>query len=510
VGSERRGGFPGEPASVCRRPDHHDRGAHWRRRHPLSGRITVVGLGPAGPELLTAATLAAIDEHPVRFLRTARHPAAVSVPGAVSFDGHYEGADRIEDVYRAIVADLVAAASDHGRVLYAVPGSPAVAEHTVELLRASEEVELTVLAALSCLDLVWARLGVDPLRDGVRVVDGQRFGTEAAGERGPLLILQCDRPSVLADIKLAVDDPGDASVVVLHHLGLPDERIDTVAWNDLDRVTPDHLTSLWVPSLASPVGRELLELADLVRHLRDACPWDRVQTHETLRPYVIEEAYEVVDAIDRGDPAELEEELGDLLFQVYFHATLAAESGDFDLAAVARSIHDKLVRRHPHVFDPDNSHPDWDGLKALEKGPRGTLDGVPHTFPALAYAQKIQRRAAKVGFDWADVEGAWPKVDEEIRELRAAGPGQVEEELGDLLFACVNVARHLGVDAEVALRGATAKFVSRFTRVEEVASARGIEMSTAGLAVLDAIWDEVKGLAGPDPAGPDPAGPAGA
>ncbi|HEY2428319.1 MAG TPA: SAM-dependent methyltransferase, partial [Acidimicrobiales bacterium] len=187
--------------------------------------MTVVGLGPAGPGLLTRDTTEAIAGTAVRFLRTTRHPAAEAVPGATSFDDHYERADTIEAVYAAIVDDLVAAASTHGHVLYAVPGSPAVAERTVEMLRADPRVEVDVVPALSCVDLAWVRLGVDPLAEGARIVDGHRFEVEAAGERGPLLVLQCDRPEVLAAVKLSADDGGP--VTVLHHLGLPDERVET-------------------------------------------------------------------------------------------------------------------------------------------------------------------------------------------------------------------------------------------------------------------------------------------
>ena len=421
-------------------------------------------------------------------MRTSRHPAASAVPGARSFDERYESAPTLDAVYARIVDDLAAAAAEHGHVLYAVPGSPAVAERTVELLRVDPRVEVDVVPALSCVDLAWVRLGVDPLADGARIVDGHRFEVEAAGERGPLLVLQCDRPDVLSTIKLSTD--GGEPVTVLHHLGLPDERVETVSWDELDRVRPDHLTSLWVPVLAAPVGRELARFAELVRTLRHECPWDRRQTHASLRPYVLEEAYEVVDAIDGGDVEELEEELGDLLFQVFFHATIGAEEGLFDLAGVARGIHDKLVRRHPHVFGGEAL--DWETIKGREKVRAGTMDGVPGALPALLFAQKLQRRAAGVGFDWEDVEGAWPKVLEEIEEVRAASPDEVEGELGDLLFACVNVARHLGVDPEVALRGAATKFGSRFGEVERLAAARGIDLGTAGLAVLDRLWDEVK------------------
>jgi tetrapyrrole methylase family protein/MazG family protein len=399
--------------------------------------VVVVGLGPAGADLLTAGTLATIEAVPHRFLRTRRHPAAEAVPGAADFDEVYETAASFEDVYAAIVEALVAAATEHGEVLYAVPGSPVVAERAVELLLADERIEVELLPALSFLDLAWARLGVDPVALGARLVDGRRFEVEAAGERGPLLIGQCDQPHVLSEIKLSLDDGPE--VVVLQRLGLDDESVRTVAWDDLDReVVPDHLTSLWIPRLAEPVASEVERFHQLVRRLRAECPWDAEQTHASLTRHLLEETYEVLDALDHVDEeagtgfADLEEELGDLLFQVVFHSVLAAEEGQFTLADVARGIHDKLHARHPHVFDPqpgvnDTAHltAEWERRKVQEKGRESVMDGIPAALPALAYAAKVQKKAASQGVDWRTlVPGGDPwarAVLDLVDELRASG-----------------------------------------------------------------------------------------
>jgi tetrapyrrole methylase family protein/MazG family protein len=287
--------------------------------------------------------------------------------------------------------------------------------------------------------------------------------------------------------------------------------VRSVAWNDLDReIEPDHLTTLWIPELAAPVGAELVRFHELVRTLRVACPWDREQTHASLKRHLLEESYEVldaIDAIDGGDAdagfAELEEELGDLLFQVVFHSVLGAEEGRFTLADVARGIHDKLVYRHPHVFaavevdGTDAVLANWEELKAAEKSRASLMEGIPSALPALAYAAKVQKRAASVGFDWDDVAGALPKIAEELGELVEvlSEPDDAAEELGDLLFAVVNVARHLGVDAEGALRAATAKFRARFEGVELLAADRGLALRSLDMAALDALWDEVKASA---------------
>ncbi len=323
-------------------------------------RIDVVGLGPAGPELLTEAARALLGGGRPVYLRTGRHPAAQSVSEARTFDHSYEEASSLDAVYRSIVEDLVAAARAEGAIVYAVPGSPSVAETTVTLLRghgavSSGEVALEVHASVSFLDLAVDRLGVDPLAAGVRLVDGEAFAAEAAGERGPLLVAQCWSRSVLSEIKLAVDAAPERPVTVLWHLGLADERVWDVGWDELDRaVEPDHLTSLWIPSLTSPVAVELVALDELVRSLRARCPWDRAQTHGSLARHLLEETHEVLDAIDElsrldeGRPstpdgrhaqprsgsereadavAHLEEELGDLLFQVYFHADARRRGG---------------------------------------------------------------------------------------------------------------------------------------------------------------------------------------
>ncbi|MDQ2825950.1 MAG: SAM-dependent methyltransferase, partial [Actinomycetota bacterium] len=398
-------------------------------------QIVVVGLGPGDPSLVTAGTLETIAATPVRYLRTARHPSASLVEGAISLDHHYEEADTFDEVYRRIVAELVAAADDHGVILYAVPGSPRVLERTVDLLVAkaagpagpgpvdksdsvmgAAAIEVEVVPALSFVDLAWVRLGVDPYEQGVRLIDGHRFPVVAAGERGPLLVGHCHNRRVLSDIKLAVEHPPGEPVVLLQRLGLPDEQITLVDWSDLDRsVEPDHLTSLYIPSLAMPVAGEVAALVDLVSTLRAECPWDAEQTHASLSRHLVEETYEVLEALDavgEGGPdtdaaayADLEEELGDLLFQIAFHSCLATEAGAFGLADVARGVHDKLVHRHPHVFGTvevagsDDVVANWEQIKKVEKGRSSVFEGIPTHLPALLYALKVTKKTASLGVD---------------------------------------------------------------------------------------------------------------
>ncbi len=479
-------------------------------------RVTVVGLGPAGPDLRTAAAVELLAIASIAFLRTDRHPAAADLSAVPSFDDHYEAADSFDEVYARIVEDLVtAAAAAAGRgepVVYGVPGSPLVAERTVELLRADPRVVVTIVPALSFLDLAWARLGVDPVAAGVRLVDGTRFETEAAGERGPLLVAQCWSVDVLSVIKLSVDvdrlPPGQPAptATVLHHLGLADERVETVDWDDLDRaVAPDHLTSVWIPSLAVPVAGDLVALDQLVRRLRQDCPWDREQTHASLTRHLLEESYEVIDAIDELTRAEtadgdghavadangvgevadavdhLEEELGDLLFQVYFHSCLAAEQGRFTLADVARGVHDKLVARHPHVFgdvvadDAGTVVGNWEQIKKAEKGRESVTDGIPAALPALALAAKLARKAETV--PGAELPG-FDAERERAAAILAGLPGpetsaDVTDEVGELLLAVANASRLLGVDPEDALRAAANGLRNRVREIERVSKGVG-------------------------------------
>ena len=431
----------------------------------MTPRVTVVGLGPAGPDLVTASTADAIERIPVRFLRTTRHPAASIVDPAESFDDVYERAASLDEVYREIVDRLVAAAGEHGEVLYAVPGSPAVAERTVVLLRdeaAAKRVELDVLPSLSFADLAWTRLGVDPVHVGARIVDGHRFATEAAGERGPLLVAQCDSQTVLSDVKLALDLEGPP-IVVLQRLGAADEAIATVERSELDRaIVPDHLTSLWIDTVAPPVASEVARFDELVHVLRERCPWDREQTHKSLTRHLLEETYEVLEAIEHLDAEtgagyeHLEEELGDLLFQICFHATLAGEHGAFTLADVARGIHDKLVLRHPHVFadvqadDAGAVMRNWEQIKKAEKGRESIFDGIPTSLPSLLYAHKVLRKASTLGIE--------PPV---------PSPMPAADDIGSALLAVVAAARALDVDPEAALRAAVAELRDRASATEQ-------------------------------------------
>ncbi|MGI8797055.1 MAG: nucleoside triphosphate pyrophosphohydrolase [Acidimicrobiia bacterium] len=482
----------------------------------MPARVVVVGLGPAGADLMLPAARTALEAAPVRLARTARHPAIEDLARdgmkLESLDELYERGSDLDEVYAAIVGRVIEAANARGPVAYAVPGNPVVAERTVALLRdaaAARSIELEVVPGLSFAELAWARLGVDPI-DGVTVVDARDFEVD-----GPMLVAQCDSKLVLSDVKLALLEalPPPAPVTVLQRLGLPDEDVRTVPLEDLDRVVdPDHLTSLYVEAPGRAAAREVARLLALAERLRRpaGCPWDAEQTHHSLTRYLLEEAYEVVEAVESLPPdapegvvrpesyAALEDELGDLLYQVIFHAVLAEEAGAFTMADVARGIHDKLVRRHPHVFGDVAAGTtaevmrNWEQIKKDEKGSSSIVAGITPGLPSLLYAHKLFRKAASVGLDPGSAADARARLEGAVGRLeRADQPVQIEDALGDLLAAAVVLARSAGIDAESVLRGWAVRFRERFEALEGLAADRGIDLASTDAAEVEKLWGEI-------------------
>ena len=358
------------------------------------------------------------------------------------------------------------------------------------------------------IDELLAAAGIDAA-DGVQAVTAGRLPSVAFDPSLPLIVLRggSDDPGTLPGRHARI---GPRAVLASlyppsHELRrLPDGGTSTLeALDDAALAADDWLVPALDPmdNLASPHG-----MAAISARLRapDGCPWDRRQTHLTLRPYLLEEAYETVDAIENGSPADLAEELGDLLLQVILHAQFAAEEGAFDLTDVYRSIAGKIVRRHPHVFGEvtvdgvEQVVSNWETIKAGERAERGKAHddafvGVARALPALPGSREIQERASSLGWDWESVDGVWEKVDEELAELRAASTDdETLHELGDVLFALVNLARWMKLDPEEALRTANHRWLARYRSVERLAAERGLELAAMSLAEKDELWDEVK------------------
>ena len=464
--------------------------------------VVVVGLGPAGPELTTIEARDALSEMGVVLVRTSRHPAAEPLleEGARALDAHYVSAATFEEAYAGIVEEVVAAAIEHGRVAYCVPGSPFVLERSVAVLVKDERVAVKVVPGMSFLDLAWSRLLIDPVEERVRLVNAEEFAASAAGDPGPLLITQLWSQSICSDVKLSVEEPPSEPVVILHHLGLPDEVVQEVPWSEIDRaIVPDHLTCIYVRSLAEPVGAELVRLAELIRTLRAECPWDREQTHTSLVRHLVEETYETIEAIEElGDEpdadaaAHLEEELGDVLTQVMFHATLASEEGLFNLADVARTVHDKLVRRHPHVFGPDAGSlataedvlSRWEQSKQVEKERSSLMDGIPVGLPALSLATKLERKAAAVGLGSASTGVPMKELHDGLDALER---GELEP-VGPLLLAIAQRAAAAGSDPEEALRRSARALREQFQRLEAAVADEGSALGDLDDDVRQARW----------------------
>jgi tetrapyrrole methylase family protein/MazG family protein len=466
--------------------------------------IHVVGLGPAGARLLTSETSQLLASGLPVILRTRHHPAVPELDPRArwqSCDDLYEREPSFDDTYAAAVERVLEAAV-RGDVVYAVPGSPSVAEATVALLRERAAVvgqSVRVYPALSFVDLAVNVLGIDA--GNLQVCDAAELRIDSWR---PALVAQVFNRDAAGALKLQLLEvyPASHEVVLLHALGSPGERIQRVALERLDQRPFGHLDSIYVPPL-DPLAdlRRFDGLHEIIRrlHAPGGCPWDREQTHSSLRPHLLEETYETLEAIDSGDPGRLSEELGDLLLQVLMHAAVAEREGTFALADVTDHIGRKLIRRHPHVFGAERAesaeqvHRNWEALKKAEQPERSALEGVPASMPALAASQAIQGRARRLGFDWPDIEGPLEKLREEVGELaRSEGAAERADEFGDILFVLANIGQRLGIDAEQALRAANQKFRRRFSAMERLARDREIDLSTLDLSALDALWDEAK------------------
>jgi tetrapyrrole methylase family protein/MazG family protein len=483
--------------------------------------ITVLGLGPAGLDLLTHASRAALSQSGRLILRTERHPAAAELRDqGVSFeslDALYQQTGSFADLYPRLAGRVLQAAAE-GPVTYAVPGHPLLGEESVRLVlqRAAEaDKSVRVLPALSFADVVapaLAAAGEQPDLTEWQVADGAALDRVWWDPSRPALVFQVDDSAAASRVKLALsaEYPEDWSVCVVRRAGDPaGEEVRRLPLFELDRPAAgeyDHLSTVYVPPLPPERRRpDFQRFVDVVAQLRapDGCPWDREQTHASLKRYLLEEGYEVLEAIDSEDPEKLSEELGDLMLQVLMHAQIAREAGYFDLRDVIGTIVEKLVRRHPHVFgdlsveDADEVLRNWDAIKQQEKPERtSVLDGVPRELPALMKALEVSKRVVRVGFEWPKLDDVLAKLDEEVAELRAelphGGRERLRDEIGDLLFTVVNVARWLKVDPEEALRQMVERFSRRFRDVERMAAAEGRALTDMGITELDRLWEQAK------------------
>ena len=500
-----------------------------------STAITILGLGPGRWEDLTIQARAlleqaASDKRAV-FFRTLIHPIIEPLKHEIpnlritSFDSFYDEATNWDTLYQRIAQEICTQAEQHPPVLYAVPGHPLIGEASVQLIlqQARERgLSTSIVAGLSFLEPVCTALELDPFTSGMQMIDATDLAAlgldEIAGKiipTIPLLVAHIYHRPLASAVKLALGEcyPDEWSVKLVRSTGRTgSETVVEMPLYEIDRNSlANHFNTLYVPPLAA---LDALRIPETLRYITmrlrrdpDGCPWDREQTHQSLTRYVIEETYEVVEALEENDLEKLAEELGDLLLQVYLHAEIARQDGDFNIGDVFEHVSAKLICRHPHVFgqiEVENAGQvvqNWEEIKRQERIAAGKdvqsesiLDGVPLASPALIVAQKYQKRAAKIGFDYDNLQQVLAKLTEELQELQeATTPEHRHEEMGDVLFMVARIARELDIDAEEALRYANRKFRQRFQAMEHITRQEGRTFSSYTLDEWLHLWNRVKG-----------------
>lgn len=481
--------------------------------------ITIVGLGPGQVEQMTLLAWRTLEKASEVYLRTKHHPLIESLPATPtyhSFDDLYEQASDFASLYQTIADKIVELGKRPEGVIYAVPGHPMVGEMTPQLILAAarpQNIPVKIVDGISFIEPSLAAVEIDGIT-GLQIYDATdvaRLYHPPMNPDQPSLIAQVYSQVVASDVKLTLMNqyPDEYPVVLLHGAGTTSEIIERLPLYEVDRSEHiGYLTTLYIPPMPQPSGFQ--SLLNIMAHLRapEGCPWDIKQTHQSLRAHFLEESYEVLEALDAEDMEALAEELGDILLHVVFQSQIAVDEGEFYVTDVVHHVIEKMVRRHPHIFgetkveDADDVLRNWEQIKQQEQAQKGNsgkktresrLDGLPASLPSLTYAYRVQEKAAQFGFDWAEIDPVIQKVAEEIQEIRDAPDAESRaKEFGDLLFAVVNWARWLKVDAESALRGTNARFQRRFAYIESAAAENGKAIEAMSLQEMDALWDEAK------------------
>ncbi len=487
--------------------------------------LTMVGLGSGGEEQLTLGVWKMLKGAHQVYLRTEKHPVVSFLQAEAiafhSFDEIYLKHTQFTEVYEEIVRQLLAVVTENPDVdiVYAVPGHPAVAERTAVLLRAQCAewgIDFKLMGGESFLDQAFLQFQIDPI-DGFQCVDASLLKERVCNPFVHMIIGQVYDSFVASDVKLTLMRmyPDDYEVVVGHALGVTDEqKIERIPLYELDRVSGyGNLSLIWVPKAEDErvIHRTFDRLREIVEILRspEGCPWDREQTHVSIRKNLIEETCEVLETIDADQPEEMCEELGDLLLQIMLHAQMEDEIGQFSIFDVVQAINDKLIRRHPHVFgdaaarSAEDALRNWQAIKDAEKQARAIdvtqssiLAGLPRDLTSLLRALKLQKKAATVGFDWSHVDDVLRKCAEEWAEWQEALQGgkleDVTAEFGDVLFSLVNAARFLQIDPEAALALTNRKFERRFQYIEAQLKKNNLTFADVDLQQMDNWWNEAK------------------
>lgn len=484
----------------------------------MKKKIEILGLGAGELDQLPLGVYKKLLKAEHVYLRTKEHPVIADLVNEglqfSSFDAIYEKHDHFADVYEEIVRILLDKAQLE-QVVYAVPGHPLAAEMTVQMLLdlgPREGIDIQIGGGQSFLDAIFQALKIDPV-EGFQLLDGTSLKSPDIQQDQHIFISQVYDQYVASEVKLTLMEryPDDYEVQIVTAAGSSAEKVIAIPLYELDRqVSISNLTSVYVPPVKEEgvMLRNFSKLREIIAILRspDGCPWDKEQTHESLKKYLIEETYEVIDAIDGGDIDHLIEELGDVLLQVLLHAQIGEDEGYFSIEDVIESISAKMIRRHPHIFGNVQAETaeqviqNWEEIKQTEKGAKekSLLDGVSMALPNLIRAYELQKKAAKAGFDWEELNPALEKVKEELREFEEElkdvkeQSEEAKKEFGDLLFSFVNVARFLKIHPEEALFETNEKFVRRFHYVEKRVADSGRTFEEHTLAELDSYWEQAK------------------
>ena len=480
-----------------------------------SDGIILLGLGPGDPALLTREAWDWLEQIQTLYVRTKKHPAVASLPKHLkieSFDEVCEHGKDPESVQEEIIETILLRGSMPNGVTYAVPGHPFVAEATcpeIALRAKSAGIPIRVIDGISFLEPTFRALNVDPfpnliLTDAIRISMDQTPGFSPSM---PALIVNIYSHAIAAGVKqtLMAVYPDDHPVRLVHAAGTNKESVE-----DLPLLEIDHsphlglLSSLYLPSLSPTASFEAFQ--EIIARLRapDGCPWDREQTHLSLRPFLLEEAYEALDALDRGDTIDLQEELGDLLLQIVLHAQIAAEVGDFNIHHVLDGIGAKLIRRHPHVFsemvveDVSGVTRNWEAIKAEERiengvvAEKGLLDGIPQALPALSQAEEIIERVSRVEFKLLEKMGDIDRIKAIIHSINPEDGSLSAEKLGQVLMMIASLAHQFSIDAESALREALSRFRVQFRAMETLAAESGGALIDFDDEAQIRLWEQAK------------------
>jgi len=477
-------------------------------------KIIIVGLGANDEKDLTLGVWQELKEAKHLFLRTDKLPLVKFFNKEkvkyTSFDYLYEQFPTFSEVYEKIVEVLLENLTElNEEIVYAVPGHPLVAEKTVQLLLEAKGklgIEIEILAGPSYIDLFLTRFAIDPL-DGLLLLDGTALKKEELNPNLNMLIGQVYDQMVANEVKIQLLDLYDPDFIVfrMKNLGLKDEIIEEIPLKELDhqREFFNNFTTIYIPKTDDLriINRTFWQLLKIIETLRgpNGCPWDRKQTHLSLRKYLIEEAYEFIEEIEQDNIEGMIEELGDLLLQVVLHAQIGKDDALFNIEDILLTLNNKLIYRHPHVFGEkvakvsEEAENIWNEMKkANKKEAKSLLSEVKVGLPPLLKAYDLQKVAASSGFDWVNIEDVYQKIMEEIEEVRLAKEEEKLVEVGDLLFAVINLSRFLGINPEEALAKSNQKFSKRFQYIENYATQNGIALSELSLQEMDHLWNEAK------------------